>query len=113
MSCEKRRKDKSFQFVPTAVKSLMPPTPFVTPVRWAPKITFSKRRVPANSVSSPPNGSQRRRAETPALRESGGQDPALHESVVQDYQGSSEVPACPSSFSTGGDNGHAHLSAAV
>jgi len=103
----------SFQFVPIAVKSLMPPTPFVTPVRWAPKITFSKRRVPANCVSSPPNGSRCRRAETPAPRESGGQDPALHESGGQDHQGSSEVPACPSSFSTGGDNGHAHLSAAV
>jgi len=81
----------SFQFVPTVVKSLIPPTPFVTPVRWASKILFSKRRAPANSASSSPNGSLRRRAETPAPCESGGQAPALHESGGQGYQGSSEV----------------------
>jgi hypothetical protein len=58
----------SFQLTPSSVKSLMPPPPFATPIRWAPKLRLHSR--PNNSSfgsSSSSNGAQRFRAETHLL----------------------------------------------
>jgi hypothetical protein len=55
----------SFQLTPSSVKSLMPPPPLVTPVRWAPKLRLHSRRHNSSSgAPSLPNGAQRRRADT-------------------------------------------------
>ena len=113
----------SFQFVPSSVKSLMPPPPFITPVRWAPKLNLH-RRYKAAALGAPPhsNGVQRhRRADTqplslsvlPAPSERLGQDPAPCASGGRPYEAPSNMTARPSSFSTGSGNGHRHLGLAV
>jgi hypothetical protein len=114
----------SFQFVPSSVKSLMPPPPFITPVRWAPKINFHRHRHKAATIGAPPhsNGVQRhRRADTqplpssdpPAPSERLGPGPAPCASGGRPYETPSEMPARPSSFSTGSGNGRPHLGLAV
>ena len=93
----------SFQFVPSSVKSLMPPPPFITPVRWAPKLYLHSRHNKSSfGASSPPTGAQRRRADTNPLSQSGlpapserlGQGAAPHASGGQPY-GPSEVTMPP------------------
>jgi hypothetical protein len=93
----------SFQFVPSSVKSLMPPPPFIVPVRWAPKLFLhSRHNKTAFGASSSPNGAQRRRADTHPLPQSGfpapserlGQGAAPHASGGQPY-GPSEVSMPP------------------
>ena len=113
----------SFQFVPSSVKSLMPPPPFITPVRWAPKISFHNRRK-ATAIGASPhsNGVQRhRRADThllpssdiPAPSERLGQGPAPCASGGRPYEDPSDMPVRPSSFSTGSGNGLFHSGLAV
>ena len=91
----------SFQFVPSSVKSLMPPPPFITPVRWAPKLNLH-RRYKAAAFGAPPhsNGVQRRRrADTNPLSLSGlpapserlGQGPAPCASGGRPYDPSEEA----------------------
>jgi len=101
----------SFRLVPSSVKSLMPPPPFVVPVRWAPKLRLHTRLNNSSfGASSSPNGAQRRHADTHPLSQSGlpapserlGQGAAPHASVGQPY-GSSEVTMTPcDNFSRGG-----------
>ena len=101
----------SFQFVPSSVKSLMPPPPFIVPVRWAPKLFLhSRHNKTAFGASSSPNGAQRRRADTHPLPQSGfpapserlGQGAAPHASGGKPY-GSSEVTMTPCDNLSRGD----------
>jgi hypothetical protein len=92
-------------------------------VRWAPKINLHRRHKTA-TIGAPPhsNGVQRRRrADTHPLSSSGlpapserlGQGPAPCASGGLPYEASSDMPARPSSFSTGSGNGRPHLGLAV
>jgi hypothetical protein len=93
----------SFQLAPSSVKSLMPPPPLATPVRWAPKLRLHNR--PHNSSSGAsflPNGLQRRRAETslpvstpPAPSERSGPDAAPHANEGQPLYSPSAVALTP------------------